>query len=115
MPGFEWIDELNVHLQTTVNGGMQPVVGFDENAKLKGMKFFTPLFNSINNRQVVKITYHSYRVNRSFEATVHPYYLKEYNQRWFLFGLNEKYGKITLFCIGSNREIGFASYKVYNK
>lgn len=99
MPGFEWIDELNVHLQTTVNGGMQPVVGFDENAKLKGMKFFTPLFNYINNRQVVKITYHSYKVNRSFEATVHPYYLKEYNQRWFLFGLNEKYGKITPFAL----------------
>lgn len=99
MPGFEWIDELNVHLQTTVNGGMKPVVGFDENLKLKGMTFFTPLFNFINNRQVVKITYHSYKVNRSFEATVHPYYLKEYNQRWFLFGLNEKYGKITPFAL----------------
>lgn len=99
MPGFEWIDELNVHLQTTVNGGMKPVVGFDENAKLKGMTFFTPLFNFINNRQVVKITYHSYKINRSFEATVHPYYLKEYNQRWFLFGLNEKYGKITPFAL----------------
>lgn len=99
MPGFEWIDELNVHLQTTVNGGMKPVVGFDENAKLKGMTFFTPLFNFINNRQVVKITYHSYKVNSSFEAMVHPYYLKEYNQRWFLFGLNEKYGKITPFAL----------------
>ena len=88
MPGFEWVDELNAHLQSTVNSNA-PIVGFDENHQLKGMKYFTPLFNSINDRKVLSIKYRTYKDDKELQEIVHPYYLKEFNQRWFLFGLND--------------------------
>ena len=99
MPGFGWVEELSAHLQTTLNTNAEPVIGFDENKELKGMKYFTPLFKCITSKKAIKISYRSYKSGNLIEAVVHPYYLKEYNQRWFLFALNEKYKAITNFAL----------------
>lgn len=91
MPGFEWVDELNAHFQSAVNASVKPVVTFEENKRLKGMKFFTPLFRAITNKQALLITYHTYKDNddRILKDIVSPYHLKQYNGRWFLFGYND--------------------------
>lgn len=91
MPGFEWVDELNAHFQNTVNTSVKPVVSFEENKLLKGMKHFTPLFRAITNKQALLITYHTYKDNddRILKDVVSPYHLKQYNGRWFLFGYND--------------------------
>lgn len=99
MPGFEWVEEMSAHLQTTVSATPEPVIGFDENKELKGMLFFTPLFNAITSRKAVKINYHTYRNGKVIKAIIHPYYLKEYNQRWFLFALNDKYKNLSIFAL----------------
>lgn len=95
MPGFEWVDELNAHLQYTINTSVTPVVSFDENKLLRGMKYFTPLFRYITEKRVLRITYHTYKDERILVETLHPYYLKQYNKRWFLLGLNDNRGIIT--------------------
>ena len=66
MPGFAWVEEMNAHLQTTVSAGSEPVIGFDENKGLKGMKFFTPLFKAITSRQTLNIRYRSYPSNKEY-------------------------------------------------
>lgn len=99
MPGFGWLDEMNAHLQTTINAGSEPVIGFDENKNLKGMSFFTPLFKAITSKKTIKIFYRSYKSDKDIEAIIHPYYLKEFNQRWFLFALNEEYKTISNFAL----------------
>lgn len=88
MPGFEWIDELNARLQISINAKSKPVIGFDDNERLKGMEHFSELFNAINGENAIKIGYKPHK-GEVREEIVHPYYLKQYNQRWFLFGLNE--------------------------
>ncbi len=99
MPGFGWIDELSAHLQTTVSASSEPIIGFDENKELKGMKYFTPLFKAITSKKAVKITYKSYKSDKLIESVIHPYYLKEYNQRWFLFALNDEYRKLSTYAL----------------
>ena len=99
MPGFEWVEEMNAHLQETVNARPEPVIGFDENKELKGMVFFTPLFKAIAEKKAIKINYHTYRSDRIIEGVIHPYYLKEYNQRWFLFALNDEYKNISIYAL----------------
>lgn len=44
MPSFGWVDELNAHLQSTINLELKHIVGFDENKQLKGMEFFYSSF-----------------------------------------------------------------------
>ena len=99
MPGFGWVEEMSAHIQKTVSANPEPIIGFDENKELKGMSFFTPLFKSIISKKAIKITYRSYKSNINIEAVIHPYYLKEYNQRWFLFALNDHYKSISNFAL----------------
>ena len=99
MPGFEWVDEMSAHLQATISAGPEPVIGFDENKDLKGMTFFTPLFKSITSQKALSISYRSYRSDKLIVEVIHPYYLKEYNQRWFLFALNDSYRTVSNFAL----------------
>lgn len=111
MEGFEWVDELNAHLQQTVNTESAPTVGFDRNEHLKGMRHFTPLFNAISRHQPLRITYKNYKAKQASETVIHPYFLKEYNQRWFLFGLNEPYRNITTMALDRMEEIRMEAIK----
>lgn len=97
MPGFGWVDELNAHLQSTIGLGQKTIVGFDENKQLKGMEYFTPIFECISKKEAIEVQYQSYKDEVANAYVVHPYYLKEYNQRWFLFALNSEYQDITTF------------------
>lgn len=111
MPGFGWVEEMSAHLQATVSASPEPVIGFDENKELKGMSFFTPLFKSITNKQALSITYKSYKTGKVIEAVIHPYYLKEYNQRWFLFALHDEYKKLANYALDRIESVKRASVK----
>lgn len=111
MPGFEWVEEMSAHLQETVSTSPEPVIGFDENKGLKGMAFFTPLFKAIVEKKAIKINYQTYRSDQMIESVIHPYYLKEYNQRWFLFALNDEYRNISTYALDRIEAIGKTSTK----
>lgn len=53
----------------------------------------------ILNRQPLCIRYHPFTNPEPLEYIMHPYYLKQYNNRWFLFGLNDRLRKITIVAL----------------
>lgn len=88
MPQFEWMYELLpkiVHSASTENSGV--IMDFENNQDLQGMEHIGAIYNAILYKKVLKISY-----LRAFEYEtefiIHPYYLKQYNNRWFLFGYN---------------------------
>jgi predicted DNA-binding transcriptional regulator YafY len=87
---FEWLNELgpilNDRLGQTEN--TQPIIGFETNLDYTGSVHIPELFNAILNKRVIEFVYKPFTGN-SFIVTCHPYYLKQYNNRWFLFGRNE--------------------------
>ena len=69
-------------------------MSFDANQYLKGIENIGELFNAITYKKVLLINYRDFKSENSYDLTLHPYYLKQYNNRWFLFGYNpekEKY------------------------
>jgi len=124
MPQFEWMEELLTRLETTykLKGKKTTIVDFEQNPYLKGLSHFTRLFNAIINKQVFKITYKAF--GKDFKThTIHPYYLKQYNNRWFLFGLNPDYDQLSNLALDridlisdlsapyiENKEIDFNEY-----
>lgn len=96
MPHFEWMEEILSKLEDTfhLKGSQQSVIGFEQNIYLKGLKYITPLFESIINYQVLNIRYKSFRAPKPENIEIHPYYLKQYNNRWFLFGLTPERNQI---------------------
>ncbi len=93
LPQFEWIEEIQVRLQETfhLKGNTEVTVGFEQNPYLKGLSYFSELFTAIQNKDVLKITYKGFRELLEKEFFFHPWYLKQYNSRWFAFGHNQMY------------------------
>lgn len=60
-------------------------VSFENNASFSGNAHFSTLLESITNRRPVKVYYKPYNQHNTIELKIHPYHLKQYNCRWFLF------------------------------
>jgi len=96
MPQFEWVNELVPKLQQgiTTDGASATIIEFDSNQYLKGIEHLGPLHNAIYYKKVLTISYQPFENDAPFDVVIHPYFLKQYNNRWFLFGYNpekEKY------------------------
>lgn len=101
MPQFDWMDELMVRLNSAFNlkDRSSAIISFENNPYLKGLDLISGLFNSILYKQTIDVIYHSYNDVNPLSITVSPYYLKEYNNRWFLFGFNHQFGDISNFAL----------------
>lgn len=97
MPQFEWVDELVARLEAGfgLRQGAERIIEFEENPYLKGREHITTLFQAILGKQVLEVTYQSFKQTKPTTLKFHPYYLKQFNNRWFVFGLNEVYYNIT--------------------
>ena len=95
MPQFEGIQaiiaKLKTDLKTTTN--QKPFIGFDSSQDLKGIEHFSTLYNAVQNKTPLEIRYKDFKSEEPYTYIFHPYYLKEYNNRWFLFGLHPESGK----------------------
>ncbi len=87
MPQFEWMGDLIIRLDKTLkfDQSQKSIIDFDSNQYLKGIEFIGDLYNAIYYKKVLKITYRPYQSESKFLWTIHPYYLKQYNNRWFVF------------------------------
>jgi len=48
------------------------------------------IYNAIYYKKVLLIEYQPFESESSINFTIHPHYLKQYNNRWFLFGFNNE-------------------------
>lgn len=96
MPQFEWMNELVPKLRQGIASDEESafIMEFDSNQYLKGIEHLGPLHSAIYYKKVLAINYQPFENETPFEVVLHPYFLKQYNNRWFLFGFNpekEKY------------------------
>lgn len=102
MPQLDWLNEVMPRLEelvyTNSETSQSPIMGFDSNDYLRGIDEHPPtLFHAIKSKTTLKIEYCTF-FGKIFLWIIHPYYLKQYNNRWFLFGLNES-GQISNLAI----------------
>lgn len=101
LPQFDWVEEMQIRLEDTfrLKGEAVTAIGFEQNPYLKGINFFTDLFNAIQNQICLLVNYKGYKQSEPVNIEMHPWYLKQFNNRWFLFGMNEKHRTITNMAI----------------
>ena len=97
MPQFEWVNEIIPALETKL--GLihveREIISFDTNVDYEGLAHITPVFNAIVNKRVLKVSYQDFKSPAPYDVTFHPYYLKQFNNRWFAFGLNPAKNHLT--------------------
>lgn len=90
IPQFEWVDEIKTRLEASFQlKSREKVIEFEENRYLKGKEHIGILYDSIINKQILEIKYHPFNREEPIQMVLKPYFLKQYNSRWFLFGFNE--------------------------
>lgn len=92
-PQFEAVQEMIPVLKDRLGLDHQSkeVIGLESNIDLKGIEFLSQLYDAIINERVLNVEYQDFKSEEPFTLTFHPYYLKQYNNRWFVFGLNEEH------------------------
>lgn len=96
LPQFDWLEELlpglEDRLKTQSENPSKQVIYFDDNLDYTGREYIEQLYHHIVQQEVLDIEYQDFKAETSYIVTLHPYILKQYNQRWFLFGRNEENG-----------------------
>jgi predicted DNA-binding transcriptional regulator YafY len=90
-----WLEEVisSLEYRFGIKPNKENIVSFEQNESLIGLEYLSDMIDSAVNHQPLQISYCSYN-GKKRTAIVHPYHLKQYNNRWFLFGLeeNKQYG-----------------------
>lgn len=97
MPDFGWIDQMMTRLDQNIIGKQKTVATFEGGTK-KDKEYLMLLFNAILNRQVLDVDYRPF-FGDSEPITIHPYYLKQYWRRWYLFAKREGGQEIEAFSL----------------
>lgn len=97
MPQFDWMADIIEKLKKKykVRGTDKTIFTFDSNVDLIGIDRFKELFGYIVNEQPINVVYSPFH-KPAYKVLVHPYYLKQYNTRWYLLGYSSEYRNISI-------------------
>ncbi len=80
---FEWLDKFAIGLGLP---DKQKIISFSNNPYLKNSNLLGTLFDIISNKQVVELSYYKFGNEDVHSIILHPYQLKQYNNRWYVLG-----------------------------
>ena len=86
---FSGMGDIVSRLEDHVTSAKQktiPVIDFEKNESLKGLAYLDIIYHAIVNKQVLSMKYRSFKARSANTFMLHPYLLKEYRNRWFVFG-----------------------------
>lgn len=105
--GFEFLDRLKESFDNTKH----PFIIFEKNEDLKNRDLLPKLINFIEAKKTIKFEYHPIHSKKSNIIELYPQLLKQYNARWFLFGLAMDKKKLLSFSLDQIENIQVSSKK----
>lgn len=61
-------------------------ISFDNNQNLRNLKLLPTIIVAVKEKKVVKFCYKKSSISNIEEVILHPHHIKEFNNRWFVFG-----------------------------
>lgn len=109
IPMYSWVEELltNLRFRFRLRPEDNNLIGFEQNRDLQGLRYLSDLINVIIKRKAVIIEYHPFG-KTALKWTIHPYYLKQYNNRWFLLGYNPEFDDLSVIPLDRIEGIEYA-------
>lgn len=100
IPANAWLEEVisSIECHFGVRPNTDKLIAFEQNERLKGLEYLSQLIDATINYQTLNIVYQSYR-GAEKHLIIHPYYVKQYNSRWFLFGLDGGRDRVSNFAL----------------
>lgn len=110
VPNNAWLEEVisNLEYRFGIKSNSDNVVAFEQNEQLKGLEYLSEVIDAAVNRTPLIIYYKTYK-GKELISTFHPYHVKQYNNRWFLFGYEEESDKIANKALDRIQRISLAN------
>ncbi len=90
LPQFEQLEAIIPLLNDKLGLAQQQqkIILMEENPDYTGLQFISPLYHAIRQKRVLKLHYKAFHTDEPEQVIFHPYILKQYNNRWYVLGLN---------------------------
>jgi predicted DNA-binding transcriptional regulator YafY len=94
LPGLPQLPALEMLLKrvnnnSPVNVISQAWIKFETNPAVHGLEWLGTIYKAIAEQQVILLEYHPFTAD-PMEILLHPYLLKEWHNRWYIFGRNDQ-------------------------
>lgn len=110
----EIVNRLEDHV-TSAKSKAIPVIDFEKNENLQGLNYLDTIYHSIVDKQPLRMTYQSFKAHEAATFIFHPYLLKEYKNRWFVFGLQRGEQMFKNLALDRIQELEIAKDEVYRE
>lgn len=94
---FSWLNELIPRMEQAfdlVDQDQTGIISYQNNPDLEGLEWLGVLFNLIVEKKTALISYEPFN-QEAKDIIVHPYHLKQFNNRWFLICKTEGYTSLS--------------------
>lgn len=101
LPSNAWVDEVisNLEWRFGLRGNQENMIGFEQNPYLRGLNLLPDIIDAATSHQAVRITYRNYKNCDEEYTVVHPWYIKQYNNRWFLMAYDAEADRISNYAL----------------
>lgn len=113
MPQFEWIEEMAFRLSNTLklNKNLPKIIEFEQNPYLRGLNYISEIYNAAISHKSLEIHYKGIKSLQSERYIISPYYLKQYNNRWYLLAKTIEHAEISIFAIDRIKQLKISNEK----
>jgi len=104
--GFDGVEDVVNRLEdyvASVRFKVEPVILLESNERLRGLEYISDLHDAIIEKRPVSISYKSFRSPDVQTFCMSPYILKEFRNRWFVFGMIHDYVDTPIFNLALDR------------
>lgn len=102
LPSNAWVDEVisNLEWRFGLRGKQENMIGFEQNPYLRGLNLLPDIIDAATSHQAVRITYRNYKnCDEEYTVVVHPWYIKQYNNRRFLMAYDAEADRISNYAL----------------
>ncbi|MCB9262513.1 MAG: WYL domain-containing protein [Flavobacteriales bacterium] len=87
-------ERVDLHLKQNNTTELGHIISFETSTADGGSKFINEMLQHIRQQTAIEVEYHSFSSNKTSIQVLHPYFLKEYRNRWYVIGFHEKYKEL---------------------
>ena len=87
-PANVWLEEVisNLEYRFNIKSNSENLISFENNEQLKGLEYLSDIIDMTVHHQPINMHYCSFK-GKEQNVILHPYYVKQYNNRWFVLAI----------------------------
>ncbi|MER3329807.1 MAG: WYL domain-containing protein [Candidatus Kapaibacterium sp.] len=119
--GFSHFQEMTGMIQRledkvrSAKSKQKSIVLLETNENLRGISYLDNIYQAIHKRQVLELSYQSFKARTPNTIHLHPYLLKEFRNRWFVLGKKSASEPLITLALDRIKDISIAENVTYDE